>query len=96
MPAHDAERAEARRKGGHNRSTAARLQKRTPPALRDVLARLEGAVAATLDGTLPPARAVAAAALARALIAVWESSTQEERLRRLEEAAGVGQEAWHG
>jgi hypothetical protein len=87
-PGRQQERAEARRKGGHNRATAIRLRALMPPRLVPVFDRLETALGDVLAGELDPRQATAAAALARALVAVLTAGELEERLRRLEQQAG--------
>jgi hypothetical protein len=84
-PGRQQERAEARRKGGRNRATSARLRKLMPPRLVPVFDQLEVALADVLAGELDPRQATAAAAVARALVAVLTAGELEERLRRLEE-----------
>ena len=88
-PDREADRTEARRKGGHNRSNAARLRGLMPPRLIPVFDRLEQALEETHAGTLDPRHAQAMASLARAMVAVLTSGELEERLRRLEETARV-------
>ena len=86
-PGREQERTEARRKGGRNRSNAARIRAAVPARLLPVLDQLEGALGDVLSGTLDPRQATAAAAVARALAAVLQAGELEERLRRLEEGA---------
>ena len=81
-------RAEARRRGGQNRSAAVRLRGLVPPRLVPVFDRLEAALAETHAGDLDPKTATAMAALARAMVAVLQAGELEERLRKLEEGAG--------
>jgi hypothetical protein len=83
-PAHQQERAEARRKGGRNRATAARLRALVPPRLMPVFDRLEAALEEVHRGELEPKRAQAMASLARALVAVLTAGELEERVRKLE------------
>ena len=89
--AHDpdlaAKRDAGRRKGGQGKATSRRLGKLMPARLVPIWDRLETALADTLDGSLDPRQATAAAALARALVAVLQAGEFEERLRKLEEAA---------
>jgi len=83
-PSTAADRAEARRRGGRNRSNAARLRGLMPPCLAPVFDRLETALAGTHAGELDPRQAQAMASLARALVAVLTAGELEERVRRLE------------
>lgn len=78
---------EARAKGGHGRSKAARAGKLLPERLRPVLERLERALEQTHTGSLDPRVASALANLSRAIIATFEASTLEERVRSLESRA---------
>lgn len=78
------ERTAARQRGGRNRATAARLRALLPPRLIPVYERLEGALGGVLDGTLDPRQATAAAAVARAMVAVLVSGELEARVRKLE------------
>src|SRR5215207_2224217 len=66
-------REQARRRGGKNRSNAARLSKLMPARLIPVFARLEEALAAVLAGTLDPRQATSAAAVARAMAAILQA-----------------------
>ena len=83
-PSLAAKRAEAQRRGGRNRSNAVRLRGLVPPRLSPVFDQLEGALGDVLAGTLPPQQATAAAAVARAMVAVLTSGELEERVRQLE------------
>src|SRR5215216_4560839 len=83
-PERAAQRDEARRRGGRNRSTTARLRALLPPRLAPVFDRLETALAETHAGELDPKQAQAMASLARALVALVVSGELEERLRKLE------------
>ena len=86
--AHDpekvAERAEARAKGGRNRSSLARLSRIVPARLGGVYDRLERAMGEVHGGQLDPRRANALANLARAA-AVLSAGEVEQRVRELEE-----------
>jgi hypothetical protein len=84
-PARAAERDEARRRGGQNRSNVARLQAHMPPRLNALYGRLEQALDDVLAGRINPRIATAAAALASAMVRVFTDWELEERLRRLEE-----------
>ena len=83
-------RTQAQRRGGRNRANAARLRALAPPRLVVTFDRLEQALVAVLKGDLEPQQATAAAAVARAMVAVLTSGELEERLRRLESDAERG------
>jgi hypothetical protein len=74
----------AHKKGGTNSSKAKRLEKLVPPRLLPVLGLLQRSLLETYNGQLKPNQATAIAALARALVSVFESGEMEERLRTLE------------
>ncbi len=86
-PAQAEQRAEARRKGGRNRSKIVRLRGLVPPRLLPVYDRLERALAEVHDGELDPKQAQAMAALARAMTTVLTAGELEQRVRDLETAA---------
>jgi hypothetical protein len=86
-PTRAAERAEARKKGGHNRASSARLRALVPPRLVSIFDVLEATLAEVHDGTLEPGRANAMANIARALVAVLTAGELEERLRAVEQKA---------
>ena len=95
-PELEAERAEERRRGGHARSNAARARKHLAGDIRDmgdVKARLMRALASVEAGDLPPNVAGAMAGLARAIATVAQVGELEERLRSLEERAGLREPA---
>jgi hypothetical protein len=83
-PARAAERIEARRKGGRHTSRAHRYRALLPPRLVPVFERLHQAMDGVERGSLTPSQAQALAALARAMVAVLESSELAERLREIE------------
>lgn len=84
-PSREAERTEARRRGGAASSNVARLRRHLgPSALSPILDRLEEALREVHEGDLQPARGQAMASLARAMVAVLEVSELEERLTALE------------
>jgi hypothetical protein len=56
---------------------------------RDLAGVLSRAVRRVEAGELEPNRATALATLARALVGAWQAGEAEERLRRLEVAAGL-------
>lgn len=91
-PALAEERAEARRKGGRQRSNAARARKALTNDARDLVdvrARLMGALEKVETGELSPAQATAMAALSRAITAVVQVGEFEERLAALEAQTGL-------
>lgn len=99
-PALAAELAEGRRKGGAQRSNAARAKKGMVAAALTP-AELQGYVAVALKGVLggrlEPGVGNAVANLARAAVAVREATTLEERISELERAAGTsatGTKGW--
>lgn len=84
-PSLEAQRREARRRGGRNKARIARLGKLVPPRLISVYDHLEEALGQVHKGELDPRVATAMAALAGAMVRVLTSGELEERLRRLEE-----------
>ena len=85
-PARAAERDAARRKGGAGRATAARAEKLVPAVLRPVLITLLQTLQGAKAGTIEPRRATAIGSVARAIVAVYQVGTLEERLQALEAA----------
>jgi hypothetical protein len=83
-PTRAADRADARAKGGRNRSGVRRARALGPPRLAAVYDRLERALEETHAGELDPKQATAMANLARALAAVLQAGEIEERVRTLE------------
>jgi hypothetical protein len=83
-PSRSGERADTRRRGGHNSSAQARLRGLVPPRLIAVYDALEEALEQVHAGTLVPAKAQAMASLARAMVGVLQAGEVEERLRDLE------------
>jgi molybdenum-dependent DNA-binding transcriptional regulator ModE len=83
-PERQAQMHEARRKGGQNRGSAARLRGLVPPRLISVYDLLEKALEEVHRGDLDPRVAGAMAAIARAMVAVLTAGELEERLRALE------------
>ena len=83
-PAKAAARAEARARGGRNRSTVARLEKRRGARLTAVVGRLEAALEKVEDGRLSPQQGTAVASIARALATIYEVAELEARLAALE------------
>ncbi len=88
-PALANDRAEARQRGGKNSATIARLRALVPPRLAAIFDALEAALGEVHDGTLQPSQAHAMAALARAMVSVLTAGELEERLREIEEHAGL-------
>lgn len=98
--AHDADyratHKAASRKGGRNKSTQARAAKQWAAVGReidqgDLPAMLRAAIAAVWEGTLEPSQASAIATLAKTSVALTHDLELEERLARLEAAAGIDQ-----
>ena len=83
-PTNAAARAEARRRGGKGASNAARAEKLVPASLRPLLATLLDAVGEVKAGALAPGQASAMAALASAVVRVYQVGMLEERVNELE------------
>jgi hypothetical protein len=81
---HQPNAAEARTRGGRNSSRAARAGKLVPSRLRPVLERLDKALGETHEGKLSSKQASAMASLARAIVAVYQADTLQERLEAVE------------
>jgi len=81
---------EARRRGGYNSSKRARLDAMLPSRLRPVLVQLEESITGVRDGDLSARQGQAIAALAGAVVRVYEAGVLEERLLALETRLGVG------
>ncbi len=91
-PGLEDERTEGRRKGGAARSNRARQRKQLPAeslTLPEVQGLLSVALKGVLSGRIEPGIANASANVARAIAAVAQAGEMEERLRDLEEAAGL-------
>jgi len=91
-----AERREISRKGGRQRSNTARARRKfAASALHSdqVLGLLSVALRDVLAGKLEPGVGSAAAGIARAIMAVKETSEVEDRIAALEVAAGIGERA---
>jgi len=93
-PAQAQNLAEARRRGGEEKSNRKRARKSaialamTPAELGGVLSDV---LRRTIAGELEPGVATAAASLSRAMLTVKEATETEERLNSLEEAiSGLG------
>ncbi len=88
-PALEAERAAGRRQGGRQRANTARAKKAMKGA-GEVTPVLWQALNDLAAGTLEPARATAMASVARALLAVHETTALEDRISALEALANPG------
>lgn len=92
-PAHAAQRAAARRKGGHNRRVVPYIPSEQPvPRLRtpdDVLRLLESEIALVVKQSPSLARARVVISAALAALKVLEVSEIEHRLAALEEIIGL-------
>ncbi len=92
--AHDPENqalaTEARRKGGAGRSNAARIQKRLPREVRDIVEIVEAAMGGVLKSTITPSQGHALASLAGAWVRLHELGEMDARLEALEQAANGG------
>jgi hypothetical protein len=75
----------ARRKGGHNRSTAQRSYNRLPDDLKAIARLLAEVIVEVRDGKLAPAVGNSVASLSRALISSVESGNVEVRVGELED-----------
>jgi hypothetical protein len=87
-PALAEQRAEARRKGGLNRSSVVRARGLVPPRLLHVFDKLEQALDEVHSGRLDARNASAMASIAGAMVKVLTAGELEERVRSLE-AKGV-------
>ena len=83
-PTRAAQRDEARRRGGRGKGRTARAEKLVPSTLRPVLALLLDAFGETHRGELDPKVAGALAALAGAVVRVYQAGQVEDRLSELE------------
>jgi hypothetical protein len=84
-PALDATHAEARLKGGRNRSNIVRAQKLMPSRLVPVFVMMKGVLADVYNDKMDNKKAQTIALVARALVAIFTAGELEERLRALEE-----------
>jgi hypothetical protein len=92
-PDTEAEREAGRRKGGHNKSNAARAERRMILAKPyDVHVVLGTSLRAVFDGDMDPGTAAALATLGRATLLAIEKSDLEKRIAELERRAGLGEE----
>jgi len=93
-PTLQAERNEARKRGGQSRSNLARFTKLTPTSLAPITARLEQAIEQTHNGELDPRVASALAQLSRALVATVTAGEFEQRIRNLEAMQPAAGRRW--
>ncbi len=84
-PARATERDQARRKGGTNSATRARLDRLLPATLRPMIGNLLDALDEVHAGTLDPKQATAMASLAGAVTRAYGVGVLDERLQALEE-----------
>ncbi len=89
-PEHQAKAAEARRRGGANRSNVKRVQKRMPREVRDIVEIVEAAMGAVLKSTVTPSQGHALASLASVWVRLHELGEFTQRLDALEAAADGG------
>ena len=87
-PSKQAERAEARRRGGQNRSNVRRAQKVMPARLAPVFARLETVLDRLDTDAIDPKTAQVMASVARAMATILTAGELEQRVRALEERTG--------
>ncbi len=88
-PTRSIERDQARRRGGTNSATRARLDRLLPATLRPMIGSLLDALDEVHAGTLDPRQASAMASLAGAITKAYGVGVLEERLTALEEAQDV-------
>ena len=85
------QRADGRRRGGQNRSNKARAARAADAlSLEHIDALLGDVLKRAINGSVTPGQATAAATVARAIVAVRELATLEQRLVALEMRAGIG------
>ena len=91
--AHDPDKAAARetgrRKGGQGKARIARVEKLVPGALRPVLTLLLATLNETHSGDLDPKVAGAMAAVAGAIVRVYQAGVGEDRLAEAEAQIAV-------
>ncbi len=71
-PANQGRIEEARRKGGKNKGTSARAQKRMPKEVKDIIQVVEAAMGGVLSAKITPPQAQAVASLAGAWVRLHE------------------------
>jgi hypothetical protein len=86
---HQPNSAEYRAKGGKNRSTKARLDKKLPVRIRQIVILLEKALVEVYQGRLSARQASAMASLGGAICKAYEQGVLEERLEILEKRVGA-------
>ncbi len=79
--------ADARRKGGVNRSNAARASKRIPKDMQALASQLMEAITETYSGELDPKRLSAMGTAAGAVVRIHEVAETEQRIQALEARA---------
>ncbi len=79
--------ADARRKGGANRSNARRAAKHIPADMKALASQLMEAITECYHGELEPRRLTAMGAAAGAIVRIHEVAEMEQRLEELERAA---------
>ncbi len=84
-PARSTERDRARRKGGENSATSARLDRLLPATLRPMIGSLLDALDEVHRGDLDPRQASAMASLAGAVTKAYGVGILEERVQALED-----------
>jgi hypothetical protein len=92
-PARATERDQARRKGGTNSATRARLDRLVPATLRPMIGSLLDALDEVHAGTLDPRQASAMASLAGAITKAYGVGVLEERVQALEDQRAGAQTA---
>jgi len=85
---HQPNSAEYRAKGGKNRATKARMDKKLPLQIRHIVVLLEKAMVEVYQGQLQIGRGQAMASLGNAIVKAYESGILEERLTILEKKIG--------
>lgn len=75
--------AEARRRGGANRSNTARAQKRMPRELRDIVQIVEAAMGGVLQSKITPPQGQALASLVGAWVKLRETGELQAQLDEL-------------
>jgi hypothetical protein len=83
-PERAAERDRARKTGGAHKATHYRMGERVPPVLRVTLEQLVKALKDTGAGTMDPRVGSAQAAIAGAIVRVYEASIGEQQAAELE------------
>ncbi len=92
-PLRSVERDQARRKGGRNSATSARIDRLVPSTLRGMIGNLLNALDEVHRGDLDPRQASAMAALAGAVTRAYTTGVLESRIEALEQQQQEGQAA---